>query len=195
MPDIKDNLISDEMSEKIIETVEELVKINGAHTITVRMVLKELDITNRVFYNRFHNIDEVLQLVYKNSVLKMREGVPLHLNVKSKEEFFERVMEMLEKTLVISYDVRDQFNQYVFEHDAMSRSNFEWWVREIKKLSEYAKSKGFIKNDVDSDLLSYSVWCFCKGYNADMLGRKFSKEEAIKHFRYGFGVFFDGIMA
>ena len=56
MKPLEDKLITDEMSFKIIETTENLVTTNGARNINVRQILKELEITNRVFYNRFHNI-------------------------------------------------------------------------------------------------------------------------------------------
>ena len=58
-------LITDEMSKIITGVVERMATEDGAHTVTVRRVLDELGITNRVFYNRFHNIDEVLQIIYK----------------------------------------------------------------------------------------------------------------------------------
>ena len=66
--------ICDEMSQKIIETAEALVMTQGTHMLTVRSILKELNITNRVFYNRFRNIDEVLNIVYKNTSMKVRES-------------------------------------------------------------------------------------------------------------------------
>ena len=49
-----------------------------------------------------------------------------------------------------------------------------------------------IKN-IDSDMLSYSIWCFCRGFNADAVGRRLSKEDAIKNFKFGFGCILDGI--
>ena len=56
-----DDRIRDEMSEKIIEVAEQLATTEGAGTLTVRKILQTMDITNRVFYNRFRNIEEVLQ--------------------------------------------------------------------------------------------------------------------------------------
>ena len=190
MSDSKDNLIKDEMSEKIIETAEKMVTSNGAHTITVRKLSLELGINTRVFYNRFHNIDEVLQIVYEKTVLKIRECVKDGIN--SEKDFFEQGMDILENTLLMSYNIKKQFNHYVFEHDSLSRSNYEWWIAEIKKFIEYAKEKNYIK-DVDSDMLSYSIWCFSRGYNADAVGRNLSKEDAVKYFRGVFGLLFDGL--
>ena len=185
-----DNLIEDKMSEKIISAAEELVMEYGAREITVRQILQKLDITNRVFYNRFHNIDEVLQVVYTNTTMKVRQSISG--GIDESKDFFEQIIDMLERTLLTSFEQKKQFNHYVFEHDSLSESNFRWWMEEIEKLIEYAKSKKYIK-DVDSKMLSYSVWCFCRGFNADAVARNFSQEEARRIFRYGFGMFFNSL--
>ena len=188
----KVDLISDEMSAKIIETVEMLVTSYGAEELNVRRILKELDITNRVFYNRFHNINEVLEIVYRNTIIKIRETMPKNFDVNNKEEFFERVMDIIVHSLTSSYDHKMQFNQYVFRRDSISESNSRWWCGEIKKLIDYAMEKGYIKK-VDSEVLSYSIWCFIRGYNADAVGRNLPKEEAVENFKYSFGFLMDGL--
>lgn len=190
MSEVSVELICDEMSEKIIEAAGELVTTTGAHTLTVREILNKLGITNRVFYNRFKNIDEVLKILYKNTVLKIRN--PIVLDSINREEFFEYVINYLTDILIKSYEVKMQFNHYIFEHDSLSQSNYKWWMSEIKKLIEYAKEKKFIK-DVDSDILSYSIWCFCRGYNADAVGRNIPKEEAVRQFKYSFLFLLDGM--
>ena len=187
----KEQLISDEMSAKIVSAVHQMAISGGAQNINVRRILQELGITNRVFYNRFHNIDEVLEIVYKDTILKIRESVSV--NIAPEKDFFEQIMAVLEKTLIASYEVKQRFNHYVFEHDSISKINFEWWLKEIKKLVDYAKANNLIKDDIDSHKLSYSIWCFCRGCNADAVGRNMSKEEALTYFRYGFGILFDGI--
>ena len=183
-------MISDEMSEKIISTAERMATATGAHTVTVRKILNELGITNRVFYNRFHNLDEVLAIVYKNTVLKIRQSISSAL--PSEKDFFEYVTDVVATSLVMSYKIKRQFNQYVFENDSVSQGNFDWWMHEIKKLIDYAKESDLIK-DVDSEVMSYSIWCFCRGYNADAVGRNLPQEEAVKNFRYSFGFLLDGL--
>lgn len=190
MPYITGELISDDMSKKIVETVESIVTSQGAHVLNVRKILTTLGITNRVFYNRFHNIDEVLDVVYKNTILKIRETLTSALD--SEKDFFEQVIELVVKSLVISYDTKRRFNHYVFEYDSVSVSNYEWWTGEIKKIIDYAKAKQLIK-DVDSDIMSYSIWCFCRGFNADAVGRNLPKEEAIERFKYSFAFLLEGL--
>lgn len=193
MEDRRELRIRDEMSDKIIGVAEEMVMSCGAHTITVRKILSALGITNRVFYNRFHNIEEVLEIVYANTVLKIRESFQGAFD--EERDFFENVTEIVANSLIASYETKKQFNQYVFENDSVSQSNFEWWRAEIKKLIEYAKSRNYIKKNVDSEIMSYSIWCFCRGYNADAVGRKLPKEEAVKSFKYSFSVLLEGMRA
>ena len=83
-------LISDEMSKTIIYTAEKIAISEGAENLTVRKILQSLDITNRVFYNRFHNIDEVLNLVYEGMVLKIRESITADFDPQ--RDFFEQVL-------------------------------------------------------------------------------------------------------
>lgn len=193
MEDRRELRIRDDMSNKIIGVAEKMVVTSGAHTITVRKILTALGITNRVFYNRFHNIEEVLEIVYSNTVLKIRESLKGAMD--DTRDFFENITEVVAGSLIASYEVKQQFNQYVFENDSVSQSNFEWWRTEIKKLIEYAKERNYIKENVDSEIMSYSIWCFCRGYNADAVGRKLPKEEAVKNFKYSFSILLEGMKA
>ncbi len=193
MEDRRELRIRDDMSNKIISVAEDMVVTSGAHTITVRKILTALGITNRVFYNRFHNIEEVLEIVYSNTVLKIRESLKGAMD--DTRDFFENITEVVAGSLIASYEVKQQFNQYVFENDSVSQSNFEWWRAEIKKLIEYAKERNYIKENVDSEIMSYSIWCFCRGYNADAVGRKLPRDEAVKNFKYSFSILLEGMRA
>ena len=133
-------LIRDEMSQRIIDTAEDIATENGAHTVTVRKILQTLGITNRVFYNRFHNIDEVLATVYKSMIPKIRESITTKID--DSKDFFEQVTEVVVNALLMSYDTKMQFNSYVFENDSLSHSNYLWWTEEIKKADQLCKAKG-----------------------------------------------------
>jgi len=183
--------IKDEMSQKIIDTAEYLVTAEGANTLTVRKILCRLEITNRVFYNRFRNIEEVLEIVYRNIAMKIRES--LVSAVDASRDFFAQVTDVVINTLLLSYDLKMHFNQYVFENDSLSENNYEWWKREIRKLVEYAKAHALIRTDIDSDVMSYAIWCFCRGYNADAVARQIPRDEAVQNFRYSFGILLDGM--
>ena len=185
-------LISDETSLKIIEVAERIATAEGTDNITVRKILQAMGITNRVFYNRFHNIDEVLNIVYENAVKKIRTSISAGFDPHG--DFFEQIIDIVAHTLILSYETKMNFNAYIFENDSVSSINYEWWKTEIKRLIELGKSKGLLR-DVDSDIMSYSVWCFIRGYNADAIGRKLPKDEAVKNFKYSFGILLDGMRA
>lgn len=185
-----DDLIYDAMSEEIIKAATEMAITDGVHSINVRKILKRLGITNRVFYNRFHNIEEVLNIISEKAVLKVRKS--LKFSFDKERDFFEQIIEEVEKTLIISYETRSKFAHYVFENPSVSNSNYEWWTKEIKKILNYAMENGYIKQ-VDPDMTSYAIWCFIRGFNTDAIGRNIPVEEAVKRYRYGFGFILDGL--
>ncbi len=180
------------MSEQIITAAEKLAAEHGAHTVTVRMILKMLGITNRVFYNRFGNIDEVLEIVYTRAIMEIRKS--LSVPFEKGQDFFEYILNIVANSLLLSYDNKMRFYQYVFENDSISRDNYVWWTGEIKKLIAYGKAQKLLK-DVDENVLSYSIWCFCRGYNADAVGRKVPKEIAVEQFKYSFRFMLEGLKA
>ncbi len=184
-------LISDKMSEQIIEAAAEIVLCEGADMLNVRKILNSLNITNRVFYNRFHNIDDVLKIIYERTVMKMRESIGGELDPA--RDFFEQIKDMVANTLVMSYEVKMKFNYYIFESDSVSYDNYIWWNTEIKKLIEYGKLNGYLDKDIKSDQASYAIWCFIRGYNADAIARGLDREKAIEDFKYSFGILLRGM--
>ena len=175
--------IKDKMCEKIIDTAEEIVTSEGE--VTVRKILKKLGVSNRVFYNRFQNIEEVLDVVYTRTVVRVRESIePKYDGVG---DFFEFVTKAVENTLVLSYEIKQKFNHYVFASDSITKSNYEWYMKRINELFLYAKEHHLIHDDIDAETMSYAIWCFCRGYNADAVNRM-EKEEALEKFRYSFSL-------
>lgn len=184
-------LICDEVAEEIIKVTEEIAKQDGAKNVTVRNVLKAMNITNRVFYNRFHNIDEVLERIYIQSVHKMRESMESSFDIRT--EYRDYIQDVAIHVLINTYDVKMQFSQFMFELDSEKESNRHWWIEKIKEIIEVGKEIGAVK-DVDSERLSHTIWSFFRGYNADAVGRNLSKEEAIQQFQFGLDCFLSGIM-
>ena len=187
----KEPLINDSTSERIINIVENIVLTSGAEGITVRQVLKELNATNRVFYNRFTCIDEVLDIIYNRTAEKMRESI---LNFDPNGDFFVQINNIVENTLLLSYDTKRNFSNYVFKNDSTNTQNYEWWTREIKKLLRFGIDGGYFKR-LDADCMSYAIWCFIRGYNADAISRNLPREETAENFKYCFGVLLDGMKA
>ena len=187
----KNELIYDEMSERIVDAAERIAKSDGAEVVTVREILRALDITNRVFYNRFNNVEQVLEIVYQRMVLEIRKS--LALSFEPDEDYFTQISRIAASTLIMSYDIKMNFNQYVFKSDSVLTGNFDWWQSEIKRLIELGKSRGHLRAKIDTDVMSYAIWCFIRGYNADAVGRGIPKEEAVRNFIYSFNVLLDGM--
>lgn len=185
--------IHDGLSDEILACVERLARQRSAEKITVRDVLKAMDITNRVFYNRFHNMDEVLELLYQKMIRQVRES--LNIPWREDTDFFTHVKQVAARTVAVSYASKENLSQFVFETDSSSDENFRWWTREIKELIAVGQQRGQVRADLDADMLSYAIWCFIRGFNADAIARNLSREEALSRFDYGFGIFLEGVRA
>ena len=70
MANTNEELIVDGMSQRIIDVASYLVTTEGAHNFNVCKILNHLGIANRVFYNRFHKIEEALNIISENSILQ-----------------------------------------------------------------------------------------------------------------------------
>ncbi|MCQ2427680.1 MAG: TetR/AcrR family transcriptional regulator [Clostridia bacterium] len=190
MKNAAETLIKDEMNEEIISAAEKLAVADGASTVTVRRILQALGITNRVFYNRFHNIDEVLEIVYERIIVRIRAGILSGFDPDG--DYFSQIISIGTETIKLSYEHKMNLNQYIFESDSASQSNYYWWKNEIAKLIEFGKAKNYIE-DVDTEAVGYSIWCFIRGYNADAVGRGIPLETAIKNFKYSFSFMLEGM--
>ena len=177
-------IIKDDISNKIIETAAFIIQTEGITAINVSKIIQKLEVSNRVFYNRFNNLEEVLNEVYNNVVIQIREK--LNPQYDGKQNFFEYVLNLVENSLILSYELKQQLNLYIFGNDTISQSNYEWYIDRIKNLVDYAKEQKLIM-DVDSDVISYTIWCAIRGYNADAVTRM-EQDEAIEKIRYSFGL-------
>ncbi len=185
-------LIEDEMSRNIIAAAEQIAVTKGAGEVNVRKILRTLGITNRVFYNRFHNIDEVLTVVYRQVCVRMRESIISKFDPQG--DFFGQIVNIVADTLTLSYRFKMGLNQFVFANDSSSSENYAWWKEEIKRLIELGKERGLVR-ELDENVMSYAIWCFIRGYNADALARNLPEEEAVSGFRYSFSVLLEGMKA
>ena len=188
----KQERIRDDISDQIVEIVARIAAEEGAHKVTVKKIITELGVTNRVFYNRFANIDEVLRIVYRNAIVNMRENIKPEFHDRASFEQF--CIDTAVDVLMQTYDVKMQFRRYVFEHDSLTEENRVWWYEKIRKYYHYALEQGFAKQ-VDADALCYAIWCFCRGYYADAVSRQLSREEAVRYFTFGFTCLLNGVVA
>ena len=186
-------LIHDEMREKIVQTAAALALNQGAGEVTVRKIIRELGVTNRVFYNRFHNVEEVLSLVYQDMAIQMRQSILERFDPAG--DYFGQITDIAAGTLKLSYRLKLGMNQFVFIQDSVSAENFLWWRERIQGLIDLGKENRVVRDDLDCDKISYAIWCFIRGYNTDALARVIPEEEAVDGFLYSFGILLDGMRA
>lgn len=184
-------LIHDEMSGRIVETAGGLALSEGAGEVTVRKIIRALGVTNRVFYNRFHNVEEVLSLVYQDMAVQMRRSVLDGFDPEG--DFFGQITDIAAGTLRLSYRLKLGMNQYVFIRDSVSTENYLWWRERIREYIDLGKKKGLVRPELDRDTMSYAIWCFIRGYNTDALSRGLPEKEAVEGFLYSFGVLLEGM--
>ena len=66
----------------------------------------------------------------------------------------------------------------------------------IRLIKGYRREKiGYFREELDEDAVSYSIWCFIRGFAADAIARKLPRETAVNQFAYGFGCFLKGLKA
>ena len=85
-------------------------------------------------------------------------------------------------------------NRYVFDTDSVSNTNYEWWKTEISRLIELGKAEGHFR-EMDTEKMSYAIWCFIRGYNTDAISRGLPRDEAVENFRYSFRFLLEGMSA
>lgn len=186
-------LIHDKMSGQIVEAAAKIALNEGAGEVTVRKIIRTLGVTNRVFYNRFHNAEEVLSLVYQDMAVQMRQSVLAHFDPE--DDFFGQITDIAAGTLKLSYRLKLGMNQYIFIQDSVSAENFLWWRGRIREFIDFGKERRLVRPDLDCDKISYAIWCFIRGYSTDALARGIPEAEAVDGFLYSFGIFLEGMRA
>lgn len=181
--------IEDDVSLKIIDTAMEIALEEGMASLTVSKIINRMGVTNRVFYNRFKDILDVITAIYDEVVHQLRSCFDVKYD--GKQDLCEYITNLAVSVLEKTYETKLHFAGYLYNYEAFLEENREWWINQIIPLIDYGKEQGIFK-ELDSKHLAYSVWCYCRGFNATSVGNNLSAEEAIKAFRLGFNCFMDG---
>lgn len=182
--------LQDKISQEIIACVGKMVYKQGASDINVSAVLKELKITNRVFYNRFRNIDEVLLIISQKIVKEMRQSILQPYD--EKYNYHQYLINVATNVLIKTYEVKNNFSDYMFINDILNKVNKEWWIEHIVVPLNYGVKNGFLK-PINTEEISYAIWCFCRGFNVDAIKGQLELKDALRIFTVAFTAFIDGI--
>lgn len=181
--------IEDEISLKIIDIAMEIALEEGIASLTVSKIINRMGVTNRVFYNRFKDILDVITAIYDEVVKQLRSCFDVKYD--GKQDLCEYIMNLAVSVLEKTYETKLHFAGYLYNYEAFLEENREWWINQIIPLIDYGKNQGIFKQ-IDSKHLAYSVWCYCRGFNASSIGDNLSKDDAINAFRLGFKCLIDG---
>ena len=182
--------LKDELTQAIIDVATKIAYADGVGEVTVKRIINELGVTNRVFYNRFANVNDVITVIYNNIVERIR--MSMELKYKDGMDFYSYCIDIAVSVLKNTYENKLHFSQYMFEYDSYMSENKKWWMSHISGLITYGIEKGYFQ-DMDKDATAYSIWCFCRGFNADAIGGGLSVDEAERRFRIGFSSIINGM--
>ena len=182
--------LEDELTDQIVDVATKIAYTDGVAHISVKRIINELGVSNRVFYNRFKNIQDVLDIVYHRIVKQMRECINTEYDESC--DYYDYLQNIGVAVLKRTYEDKLHFSQYMFEYDSYSESNRNWWIDHIKPLIQYGIDNGLLK-EVNTTYISYSIWCFCRGFNADAVGTGLTLYEALDSFKLGLSCIIEGM--
>ena len=183
--------LEDETSKTIIATAAQIARREGMEELTVKRVLTELKVSNRVFYNRFRNIDDVIQVLYEDLVQEIRSS--LERVQQPAQSYPDYLLELAVAAVEKIYQNTLHFKQYLFSYQVANDTNRDWWLKKIQQLLRSGMEQGELKVN-DPVKMSYGVWCFCLGFHRDAVGEELTEQEAMDAFREAFSCLIQGML-
>lgn len=183
--------LEDETSKTIIATAAQIARREGMEELTVKRVLTELKVSNRVFYNRFRNIDDVIQVLYEDLVQEIRSS--LERVQQPAQSYPDYLLELAVAAVEKIYQNTLHFKQYLFSYQVANDTNRDWWLKKIQQLLCRGMEQGELKVN-DPVKMSYGVWCFCLGFHRDAVGDELTEQEAMDAFREAFSCLIQGML-
>ena len=183
--------LEDETSKTIIATAAQIARREGMEELTVKRVLTELKVSNRVFYNRFRNIDDVIQVLYEDLVQEIRSS--LERVQQPAQSYPDYLLELAVAAVEKIYQNTLHFKQYLFSYQVANDTNRDWWLKKIQQLLRRGMEQGELKVN-DPVKMSYGVWCFCLGFHRDAVGDELTEQEAMDAFREVFSCLIQGML-
>ena len=135
--------LEDETSKTIIATAAQIARREGMEELTVKRVLTELKVSNRVFYNRFRNIDDVIQVLYEDLVQEIRSS--LERVQQPAQSYPDYLLELAVAAVEKIYQNTLHFKQYLFSYQVANDTNRDWWLKKIQQLLRRGMEQGELK--------------------------------------------------
>lgn len=185
--------IEDETTKEIIHTAKKIAQKEGLEQLSVKRILAEMKVSNRVFYNRFRNIEDVIELLYEQAVNSLREIIDLSL--LEKDELYYETLENLAVNVVrCLYQNNIHFRARLLSYETSKDNNRNWWIEQIQTILCDGVTRGLLK-PMDELGTARGIWCLCLGFHKEALGKSVPEQEAIASFRTFFTIFIEGMKA
>lgn len=183
--------IEDKTTKAIVRTAAVIAQREGLEKLTVKRILSEMKVSNRVFYNRFRNIEDLIEVMYHQFVDTVRERINPE-RLADTEHYYETMLELAVGVVRKMYHNDIHFRLRLLSYEASKESNRNWWLKQIQEILKDGVNRGLLK-PMNEQAVSYGVWCFCLGFHKDALGKNINEEEAISAFRESFSYFIEGM--
>lgn len=185
--------IKDKTAKSILRTAVIIAQREGLEQLSVKRILSEMKISNRVFYNRFRNIDDVIEVMYCEFVGFLREKISLEY-FSDTEHYYDTMLDLATDVVKKMYGNDIHFRLRLLSYETSKENNRAWWLNQIQEILRDGIKRGLLK-PMDEYAVSCGIWCFCLGFHKEALGSQISEEQAISAFRQSFSCLIDGIKA
>ena len=103
--------LEDELTDQIVDVATKIAYTDGVAHISVKRIINELGVSNRVFYNRFKNIQDVLDIVYHRIVKQMRECINTEYDESC--DYYDYLQNIGVAVLKRTYEDKLHFSQWI----------------------------------------------------------------------------------
>ncbi|MBE7042550.1 MAG: TetR/AcrR family transcriptional regulator [Ruminococcaceae bacterium] len=183
--------IEDETTVTIIRVAKEIAQKEGIEQLSVKRILTEMKVSNRVFYNRFRNIEDVIELLYEQAVNSFRGIIDLSL-LEQSENYYETLENLAVNVVRCLYQNNIHFRARLLTYEASKDNNRNWWITQIQDILRNGVERGLLR-PMDELAVARGIWCFCLGFHKEALGNSVSEQDAISSFRASFSIFISGM--
>lgn len=182
--------LEDETAKEIIRTATEIAQKEGIEQLSVKRILSEMGVSNRVFYNRFRNIDDIIQILYNELVEEIRSCIKLEQ--QEDQTYYDYLLDLAVGVVTKIYHNNLHFRRHLLSYQASKENNRNWWLNRIQTILKDGMNQGLLK-PMKEDAVSYGVWCFCLGFHKEAIGENLSGKQAVAAFRESFALLIEGM--
>lgn len=182
--------LEDETTKQIIAAATGIAQREGIEQLSVKGILAEMGVSNRVFYNRFRNIDDIIQILYNELVQEIRASLK---SVREEgRDYYSYLLELAVAVVRKIYQNNLHFRKHLLSYHASNDSNRNWWLTQIQTILQDGINRGLLRK-MNITAVSYGVYCFCLGFHKEAVGEALEGEQAIGAFSQSFALLIEGM--